>query len=82
MRRLFHTIHRAASFQHPAVMQSPDAEKAFDRIERPYLFHTLERYGLGPVCSGLESTLFKTTCLCPPPLHYQDQQDKDVLCFE
>lgn len=50
MRRLFHIMHRAASLKHPAVMLSLDAEKEFDRIEWPYLFYTLGRYGFGPIC--------------------------------
>uniref|UniRef100_A0A667ZNP8 Reverse transcriptase domain-containing protein n=1 Tax=Myripristis murdjan TaxID=586833 RepID=A0A667ZNP8_9TELE len=50
MRKLFHVIHRAASLQHPAILLSLDAEKAFDRVEWPYLFYTLQRYGFGPVC--------------------------------
>ncbi len=40
MRRLFQVIHRATSLQHPAIMLSLDAEKAFDRVEWPYLFFT------------------------------------------
>merc|ERR1712002_1364853 len=39
MRRLLHVMARASTFQHPAVAISLDAEKAFDRIEWPFLFH-------------------------------------------
>lgn len=50
MRRLLQIMHMASSPQSPVVAVSLDAERAFDRIEWPYLFHTLSRYGFGPRC--------------------------------
>lgn len=50
MRRLLHVMSRASSLQHPAVAISLDAEKAFDRIEWPFLFHVLSKFGFGPIC--------------------------------
>lgn len=50
MKRLFQVIQRATSLQHPATLLSLFAEKEFDRVEWPYLFYTLQRYGFGLVC--------------------------------
>lgn len=47
IKRLFQVIQRATSLQHPATLLSLFAEKAFDRVEWPYLFYTLQRYGFG-----------------------------------
>uniref|UniRef100_A0A8C6S6I3 Reverse transcriptase domain-containing protein n=1 Tax=Neogobius melanostomus TaxID=47308 RepID=A0A8C6S6I3_9GOBI len=50
MRRLFHVMSRASSLQHPAVALSLDAEKAFDRMEWPFLFEVLSKFGFGTSC--------------------------------
>ena len=43
-------MHMASSLQHPVEAVSLGGLKAFDRIEWPYLFYTLSRYGFGPRC--------------------------------
>ena len=84
IRRLFHVMNKAALSQHPAVMLSLDAEKAFDRIEWLYLFCSLEKYGLGPVCmQWIHALYYKPlahvkTVLCLNPLSYLGRIDKDV----
>lgn len=50
MRRLLHVMSRASTLHHPVAAISLDAEKAFDRIEWPFLFHTLTKFGFGPIC--------------------------------
>lgn len=47
IRKLLNVIHSPASRGVPEVVVSLDAEKAFDRIEMPYLFAVLERFGFG-----------------------------------
>lgn len=64
MRRLFNIMHRAATLQQPAIMLSLDAEKAFDRIEWPYLFYTLERYGFGTICMQWIRALYYKPLAC------------------
>lgn len=50
MRRLLQIMQKASSLSDPVVGISLDAEKAFDRIEWPFLFETLSRYGFGLRC--------------------------------
>lgn len=40
--RLFHLMRRAATLQHPAIMLSLVAEKAFDTIKWPYSVFYIE----------------------------------------
>lgn len=49
MRRLLQVMSKASSLQRPAIALLLDTEKAFDRIEWPYLFHVLAKYGFRPV---------------------------------
>lgn len=50
---------RATSLQHPAVAIPLDAEKAFDRIEWSYLFHTLTKFGFGSTCLHWIKALYR-----------------------
>lgn len=48
MRKLIHIMRDANSSHEPVIAISLEAEKAFGRIQWPYLFKTLNKHGFGP----------------------------------
>lgn len=47
MGRLLYIIHAENVIHFPCSVQSLDAEKAFDRLDRDYLYATMDNFGLG-----------------------------------
>lgn len=58
IRRLLHVIHFAADITSPCAVLSVDAEKAFDRLEWPFLWHTMQRMGFGAKCMIILKILY------------------------
>lgn len=57
--RFFNIIHLATSRAEPSIAITLDAEKAFDRLEWPYLFRVLARFGCDPSFINWISMLYK-----------------------
>jgi len=56
---LLNVIHMATSSTEPSIVATLDAEKAFDRLEWPYLFKVLSKFGFGSYFINLVGTLYK-----------------------
>lgn len=52
IRHLLDVLYTSSHIQIPECIISIDAEKAFDRVKRKYLFSVLDRYGFGPMFTG------------------------------
>ncbi len=50
IRRLMSIIYLAKQMDSPVISLSLDAEKAFDRVEWPYLLAVLHKRNFGPKC--------------------------------
>lgn len=59
MCRLLNVIHMATSSTEPSIAVTLDAEKAFDRLEWPYLFKVLSKFGFGSYFINWVRTLYK-----------------------
>lgn len=61
VRRLFNIIHASETDNSATIAVSLDAEKAFDRVEWPYLFDVMNRMNFGPTFIKLVKMLY----ICP-----------------
>lgn len=62
VRRLLSIIHTPHSPSEPEVVISLDAEKAFDRVEWPYLFSTRQQFGFGEGLISWIRLLYSSPC--------------------
>lgn len=81
MRRLYHIIHKASSLCSPAVAISLDAERAFDRIEWPYLFFILSKFGFAPNILKWVKSLYNGAMSKPFCLHARAAQSPHYFLF-
>ena len=59
VRRLFNIINASKAVNSPIIEVSLDAEKAFDRVEWPYLFEVMKRMNIGPTYCKLVAMLYR-----------------------
>lgn len=63
IRRLFNILYGPTLPDIPEILLSLDAENAFDRVERDYLFYTLKQFGFGEKFISWIKVLY-STCSC------------------
>ncbi len=68
VRRLFNILYHPMSSSMPEVLISLDAEKAFDRVEWDYLFHSLQMFGFGASFIYWVKLLYKALPLFAPTI--------------
>lgn len=64
IRRLFDIMYSPSSSDSPELVISMDAEKASDRVEWPYLFHALRRFGFGNTFISWIKLLYTSPLAC------------------
>lgn len=64
IRRLFDILYSPVTSDKPELVISMDAEKAFDRVEWPYLFYTLKRFGFGSTFISWIRLLYTSPLAC------------------
>lgn len=58
VRRLLNIIDHSALNDRPELVISLDAEKAFDRVEWPWLFEVLRKFNIGDKCIGWIKSMY------------------------
>lgn len=58
VQRFINIIDHSALYDRPALVISLDAEKAFDRVEWPYLFSVLKKFNVGDRCIGWIKSMY------------------------
>lgn len=81
MRRLLNIIDHSALYDRPALVISLDAEKAFDRVEWPYLFSVLKKFNVGDKCIGWIKSIYSNpqAQICLINLAYIGVVGRDAL---
>lgn len=87
VRRLLNILHSQEGQKDTAIL-SLDAEKAFDRVERPYLFEVLTRFGFGEcsskwvkiLCNNLVAEVLTNNMVSKPFIISRGCQQGSPLC--